>query len=242
MLLDHTAGFPACRPFWEEIAAHDAKAKPADKLLGTRRALAFVKERIADSSLEYEPGTRCVYSDIGFMVLGWVVESVVGKPLDLFLERELYAPLGIAEELFFVRLDDVRARARLERRVFVATERCAWRDKLLAGEVHDPNAWAMGGVAGHAGLFGTADAVWKLVSRLWACHKGRERTFLPGTVARFWTRSKRVRNSTRTLAWDTPDAAESMAGKRFSRMRWAIWASRARRSGSTSAPTPLGLC
>lgn len=217
MLLDHTSGFPASRSFWEDVVAHDAKVHKTQSIMGKPKAVELIKQRVAETTLEYEPGTKCVYSDIGFMVLGWVIEQVVGKPLDVFLQREIYQPLGIDDELFFIRLDDHRARQRLVKRKIAATEQCAWRDKLLQGEVHDPNAWALGGVAGHAGLFGTVEAVWRLCRHLWGSFKGAERTFLSGTVRRFWTRSRRVRGMTQALAWDTPTTNDSSAGKRYSR-------------------------
>lgn len=217
MLLDHTAGFPASRNYHEQIAEHDARAPRHEQWMGKPEGVAQIKKMVADTHLESDPGTKAVYSDVGFMVLGWVIEELTGLPLDQFLLREIYRPLGLEKDLFYIRLDDQRARAQLARRQFAATEQCSWRDKLLQGEVHDPVAWAMGGVAGHAGLFGTAEAVWRLCHHLWASFKGRERTFLAGTVRRFWTRSRRVRNTTRALAWDTPTANDSSAGKRYSR-------------------------
>ena len=217
MLLDHTAGFPATRRYYDELADHDAKVASIEAWMGKPEAVQFIKRRVAETPFEYDPGTKTVYSDLGFLALGWIIEGIVGKPLNLFLERELYRPLGLSDDLFFIPLEDQRFRGRLRRRVFAATEQCSRRDRLLQGEVHDPTAWALGGIAGHAGLFGTVDAVWKLARTLWACYRGFDHTFLSGTVRRFWTRSKRVRNTTRALAWDTPHAHQSAAGKRFSR-------------------------
>lgn len=217
MLLDHSSGFPRSRSYWERVADHDAKVPSSQAMMGKPDAVQFIKEEVAKTTLEADPGTQEIYSDIGFMVLGWVIEGIVGKPLNVFLEREIYRPLGLHEDLFFIPLEDTRFRQRLGRRTFVATEECPWRDRLLQGEVHDRNAYALGGLAGHAGLFGTGDAVWRLVHTLWACANGEDRTFLSGTVRRFWTRSKRIRNTTRALAWDTPSTNDSMAGKRFSR-------------------------
>lgn len=91
------------------------------------------------------------------------------------------------------------------------------RGKLLLGEVHDPMAWHLGGVAGHAGLFGTAGAVWHLAQVLLDCYHGRLNFFHSGALARFWTRSRRPPGTTRTLGWDTPAAFNSAAGSRLSR-------------------------
>lgn len=217
MLLDHTAGFPASRDYWERIAEHDARAHKSEAKMGTPEAVEMIKEAVAETRLEYEPGTKSVYSDMSFMVLGWIIEQITGKPLDEFLLREIYRPMGLHDELFFIRYTDQRVMGRLHKQSFAATEECSWRDKLIQGEVHDRNAWAMGGVAGHAGLFGTVDAVWRLCSILLASYKGEDRAFLAGTVRRFWSRSRRVRGTTQALAWDTPTANQSSAGKRYSR-------------------------
>jgi len=217
MLLDHTSGLPAMRSYWKEVLEHDEGQIASQKVCGTQKAIELVQEMLSKTILEYEPGARTIYSDIGFLILGWIIEGVVGKPLDVFLAREIFQPLGIADDLFFVRLDDPRQRQWLYRRPFVATEECEWREKMIIGEVHDPNAWCVGGVAGHCGLFGTADAVWKLVHAMWSSYRGESREFLGGTVRRFWTRSRRLRDTTRTLAWDTPSSLGSSCGKRFSK-------------------------
>jgi CubicO group peptidase (beta-lactamase class C family) len=216
MLLDHTSGLPSVRSFHEQVAAEDLKPGKQEKVLGTAKAVPLFKQLVADTLLEHEPGTTVQVSDVGFLTLGWVIEHVSQKPLDVFLEREVFRPLGLADNLFFIRHDDPRVRQRLARRVFAATEDCPWRKKLVSGEVQDSNAWALGGVAGHAGLFGTIDAVWTLTKSLWESARGEGRFFLGGTVRRFWTRSKRLRNTTRALAWDTPSASNVTVGKRFS--------------------------
>ncbi len=216
MLLDHTSGLPAVRSFWKDIHDGEAKLHESQKVLGKEKAREVIKHMLADVTMEADPGTKTVYSDVGFIMLGYVIEHITSMPLDVFLEREIYKPLGLQNDLFFVRLDDPNRHKKFGRRVFAATEDCPWRKKVLQGEVHDPNAWAMNGVAGHAGLFGTIDGVYKLMVALWESYKGDGRHFLGGTVKRFWTRSKRLPNTTRALAWDTPTVNNSSAGKRFS--------------------------
>src|SRR5262245_66679275 len=84
------------------------------------------------------------------------------------------------------------------------TERCHWRGKILCGEVHDDNAYAIGGVAGHAGVFANASDVHTIVSRLQACAADRD-DFLPGSIVRtFWQRDATVPDSSWALGWDTP--------------------------------------
>jgi CubicO group peptidase (beta-lactamase class C family) len=159
-----------------------------------------------------------VLSRLNPLLLGWVIEHGVGRPLDDWLMREIYRPLGLHQDLFFVRLDDARQRQRLRGRTFAAgcDDRTGYRGRRLQGEVSDETAWALGGVCGHAGLFGTVDAVFKLVLALWQSYSGFDRFFLGGTVRRFWTRSKRLRDMTRALAWDTPTVREPLCGARFS--------------------------
>jgi len=204
MLLDHTSGWPADVSFWE--CTENAPDKQA-----------AMRAHIASLEFLASPGSETLYSDVGFIVLGWIVEAIVGKPLDVFLEREIYKPLGLASDLFFIRHDDFHTPRKLGRRQIVATEDCPVRKKRISGEVHDPKAWLLGGVAGHAGLFGTVEAVWRLVEMLRLCYRGDEQFFHPGTVRKFFTRSQRLKGTTRTLAWDTPSAKGTLAGDRASR-------------------------
>ena len=217
MLLDHTSGLTLGDDIWQSLREDDKRRHRDAALVGRRTAVPEIQSKVAALPLAAEPGTQTLYSDLNFLLLGWIIEEVVGKPLDVFLESEIYKPHGLADDLFFRRLDETKPRMALAKRQFMATERCPWRNKLLQGEVQDPLAWAIGGVAGHAGLFGTARAVWQLGDLLLNSYHGRVRAFHPGVMARFWTRSKRVANTTRALAWDTPCAQNPSAGKRFAR-------------------------
>jgi len=118
----------------------------------------------------------------------------------------------------FVDLSLLRTR-RLEpvTEMIAPTERCAWRKKLLCGEVDDDNAYAMGGISGHAGLFASAKDLDALLCRLKECyHTGGP--FLPQRIVReFWTRNEMVPDSTWCLGWDTPSPVGSSAGSHFSR-------------------------
>jgi len=130
-LLTHTSGLPAGRDIWR-IAHSPLEARAA--LLST--------------PLDYPPGQRYVYSDLGADVLGLIVEVVAGQTLDQFLERRVFGPLGMSQT-FYRPADSLRYRV-------APTEISPPRGYPLRGEVHDENAFAMGGVAGHAGLFSTA--------------------------------------------------------------------------------------
>ena len=130
-LLTHTSGLPAGRDIWR-IAQTPLEA----------RAL------VLSTSLEGRPGAQYIYSDLGADVLGLIVEVVAGEPLDKFLSRRVFEPLGMNETMFRP-ADSLRSR-------IAPTEVTPPRGYPLRGEVHDENAYALGGVAGHAGLFSTA--------------------------------------------------------------------------------------
>jgi CubicO group peptidase (beta-lactamase class C family) len=126
-LLTHTAGLPAWRKYHSQGLE---KGEIVARVLATER--------------ERPVGSRYVYSDLGFITLGTIVERVTGESLDSFAAREVFTPLGMADTGF---RPDETLRTRL------APTRCPDRARVLAGEVHDGNAASMGGVAGHAGLF-----------------------------------------------------------------------------------------
>jgi len=205
-LLCHASGLPAHRPFWKQVAAA-ASERWAISLLAAREPL------------EYAPGTKSVYSDLGFILLGWLLERATGVRLDVQADRAIFQPLGLASTMF-VNLADAEARARLlANRSVAATERCAMRNRILLGEVDDLNAFAMGGIAGHAGLFGDAADVSALAAALVACWKGGSRT--PPLVDRdvlreFWSPAG-IPGSTWRLGWDGPALHASQAGRRLSR-------------------------
>ena len=107
------------------------------------------KEAAADEPLEREPGGETVYSDIGIMTLAWIMEEVAGQPLDAFLRDRVWSPLGMMETRY-------KPDASLKPRIATTELDTLWRKEMVWGRVHDENADAMGGVAGHAGLFSTA--------------------------------------------------------------------------------------
>ncbi|HXN85288.1 MAG TPA: serine hydrolase, partial [Candidatus Binataceae bacterium] len=99
--------------------------------------------------------------------------------------------------------------------MFAATENCPSRKRLLIGEVDDDNAFAMGGVAGHAGLFAPVRDVDKIAAQLIACYQGRSDFVSQKIIREFWTRDSAVPGSTWALGWDTPSPGRSSSGHRF---------------------------
>lgn len=213
-LLAHSSGLPAWRPFYKKIVQIERKGGRPN-FIATRGARDYVIEEIERARPEQGPGRRAVYSDLGFMLLGAVVEMASGAPLDRVCEERIFRPLSLPS-MTFVDLTRRSAR-RLAPDSVAATEHCPWRKKVLCGEVHDDNAYAMGGVAGHAGLFGNARDVDALLCELVRCYEGRGR-LVPASIAReFWTRDASVPGSTWALGFDSPSPAGSMAGSLFSR-------------------------
>ena len=136
-VLTHTAGLPPLLPGLRDRV----------------HSLAEGVAEIAKVELRSEPGTRRVYSDLGFITLAQIVELIERDTFDAVCAKRIFKPLGLTR-MGFKPSDDWKKNC-------AATEACPWRKKVMVGEVHDENAWAMGGVSGHAGLFGTAGEVGK---------------------------------------------------------------------------------
>jgi CubicO group peptidase (beta-lactamase class C family) len=214
-LLAHCSGLAHWRPFHKEIVRIEKQGRVS--FVSSKGAKEWVYEQVQREKPEYPVGTKSVYSDLGFILLGGVVELLAQIPLDRFVHERIVRPLGLRSTAF-VDLTQLRTR-RIAPVVDVIapTERCPWRGKVLCGEVHDDNAWAMGGVAGHSGLFANAADVDTLAGRLLGCLRGRD-DFVPQEIVReFWTKDGTVEDSTWALGWDTPSAASSSAGGRMSR-------------------------
>lgn len=131
-LLTHRSGLPAGRELWRVARTPEQN-----------------KQAVIETKLRFRPGRSFIYSDLGADVLGWVVESIAGQPLDDFVRERVFEPLGMTNT-YFLPPDSVYDRV-------APTDRSARRGSVVGAQVHDENAYVLGGVAGHAGLFGTAD-------------------------------------------------------------------------------------
>jgi CubicO group peptidase (beta-lactamase class C family) len=205
LLLAHAAGLPAHRPLFKQIPSAPSQ----------RWAIALAA---AHEPLVYEPGGQSVYSDLGFILLGWLLERAAGLRLDVQVERGLVTPLGLTSTTF-VNLADSEARARLlANRTVAATQLCPERNRVVLGEVDDMNAYAMGGIAGHAGLFSSAEDLSRIAGALCAAWRGETGGGVVNrdVIRRFWSPAG-VPGSVWRLGWDGPAASESQAGARLSR-------------------------
>jgi CubicO group peptidase (beta-lactamase class C family) len=213
-LLAHSSGLPAWKPYYEEIV----KGEKAGRInfIASLAAKSYVFQQIHREKPLSAAGQRSLYSDLGFMFLGEVVEEISGSTLDRYCEEKVFKPLGL-RSTSFIDLTQLRTR-RIQpiQEMIAPTENCPWRKKVLCGEVHDDNAYAMGGVAGHAGLFSSARDIHGFLSRLKHCLVEAD-PFLPQSLLKeFLTRDQTVEGSTRALGWDTPSAKDSSSGSYFS--------------------------
>src|ERR1700723_416333 len=192
MLLLHNSGLPAHRDFYKQAKGHDA-----------------VVALVAAEPLIHEPGKQVEYSDLGFILLGEIIERLTGEPLDQFAQGHVFSPLGMSESRF-------NPPASFRAGIAPTENDTDFRKRLLVGEVHDENAWALGGVSGNAGLFSTAgDAAIFAQMILNGGIYGHHRIVSRATVREFATRMN-IGDSARTLGWDVPTPPTSSAGQYFS--------------------------
>jgi CubicO group peptidase (beta-lactamase class C family) len=199
MLLTHRGGMEAGAPLYRQRVCRAEVCR--EGLRGREEYLEAINAR----PLRRAPGTATEYSDWDLILMQLVIESITGQPLDRFLEERVWRPLGMRDTGFaplFVPLSRV-----------AATSADRSRGGLIHGEVHDPNAWAMGGVAGHAGLFSSARDLAVFAQMLLnGGEYGGARILRPETLAR-WT-APQDPGSSRALGWDTP-SGRSSAGRFF---------------------------
>jgi len=188
MLLAHSSGLPAYLRLY-----HSAKGREA--MLAAACA----------APLEADPGARAEYSDIGFIVLGEALARLADEPLDRFCQREVFGPLGMSTTGF-------RPPADWKERILPTVEDRDFRQRVVQGEVHDENASAMGGVAGHAGLFGAAR---DLATFAHVLLEGGRPILRPETISLFTRREASPPGTSRALGWDTP-SSPSQSGQHFS--------------------------
>jgi CubicO group peptidase (beta-lactamase class C family) len=187
MLLAHSSGLPAYEKLFE--FAHSRQ-----ELL--RAAMT--------TPLTAAPGTRAEYSDIGFILLGEVLERLSGEPLDQLAQREIFDPLGLKSACFVPPLE-------MRSQIPPTENDRTFRKRVIRGEVNDENAWVMGGVSGHAGMFAAATDLAIFAECLL---KGGAPLVKSATIALFTRREELPRGSSRALGWDTPSDPSS-SGARF---------------------------
>ena len=158
--------------------------------------------------MNIKPAEKTVYSDLGIITLGKIIEKVTGKSLDIFCKDEIFNPLNM-NSTFFNPNDSLK-------KLCAPTEiDNYWRMKTLQGEVHDETSAMLNGVAGHAGLFSTADDIAKLMSVLLNKGKLNQKQFIKQSTIEFFTK-RYSSESSRALGWDTKSESGSSSGEYFS--------------------------
>jgi serine-type D-Ala-D-Ala carboxypeptidase len=200
-LLTHTSGLPAWRPLY----------------LISREV--GVLQKIADQPLEYKIGERVLYSDLGFITLGFVLESVFELPLQVIVESNIFRPLDLARTFYNPDPSYQKSIAASEAGNKYEEAMCtdpvlsssefSWRTGVVWGQVHDGNAWALGGVAGHAGVFSTAAGTAVLAEQFLS---SRSRLLTPDTCAVFTRNMTEGMNESRSLGWQLAATPDSTAG------------------------------
>lgn len=192
-LLAHSSGFPGYLRLFEQ---HHSPAATLDALMRV--------------PLEAPPGTRAEYSDIGFMLLGRALEVLAGEDLATFFCSQVAAPLQLDTARF-------TPPAELSSQIPPTENDTAFRHRVIQGEVQDENCFALGGVAGHAGLFANASDILRFACCILAegATATGEQLFRPETIRLFATRETRPPGTSRALGWDTPSQPSS-SGRFFS--------------------------
>lgn len=199
-LLGHSSGLPAYRPYYEKLIKHPQN---------TRREC--LKSLVLNEPLVSKPGDTTCYSDLGFMVLGWIVEKISGASLDSFISEKVMKPIGLDAGLFFP-----VSKEQKDNKNYVATENCPWRNETIIGEVHDDNCWAVGGICGHAGLFGNIKSVLAICGALLDQYHERSEhpNYRNDDLKKCLLRQRE--ESSWGLGFDTPSKKDSSSGRYFS--------------------------
>jgi CubicO group peptidase (beta-lactamase class C family) len=214
------SGDPAHRVTLRNLLAHNSGLPGEVELFRTATTPASLFEECLKLPLEAEPGARAEYSDPGFILLGKALEMRMREPLDSWVRREVFGPLGMGATGF--------CPAPALRKSIPPTEEDTWfRHRLIQGEVQDENAWVLGGVAGHAGVFSNIADLLRFAGAIFNTNAGANADAaggnLPGRthllfdpqVLKQFTQRQPPAGSDRALGWDTP-SANSSAGRHFS--------------------------
>jgi serine-type D-Ala-D-Ala carboxypeptidase len=212
-LLAHCAGLAAVSPFYEELQKQNMSTRMG--IMASKGARDMVVNSINRSQLKYAPGTRQFESDNGFILLGELVELLTGLSLEKAAFKYVFRPMGMKSSSY-IDLSILRRRGYSTVEDIIApTESCSWRKKVLCGEVMDDNAWAMGGISGHSGLFTSAIDLHTFAAGMLQSYRGEGEFLQASTVRRFW-RMAETREEQMCYGWDVPRKENSLAGCQFS--------------------------
>jgi beta-N-acetylhexosaminidase len=190
-LLTHTSGLPPFKEYWRTSKGEEDTVR-----------------MIFAEPLEYEPGTKMVYSDLGVILMGEIIQRLTGRTLDDLANQYIFGPLGMHDSMY-------KPPKKLWPTIAPTEFDARFRHRLIQGQVHDENAYAMGGVSGHAGVFSTAPDLAAFCQML--LNGGvyaHQRILRRATIAQF-TAPQELAKDTRTLGWVVPTEGSS-SGHYFS--------------------------
>ena len=190
-LMTHTSGLPPFKEYWRTSTSKQETLR-----------------RIFAEPLEYEPGTKVVYSDLGIILMAEIIQRLTGKPLDVLANENIFGPLGMKRSMY-------NPPKSIWPEIAPTEFDSQLRHRMLQGEVHDENAFAIGGVSGHAGVFSTAPDLAVFCQML--LNGGvyaHQRILKRATIAEF-TAPQPLAQNTRTLGWVVPTEGSS-SGHYFS--------------------------
>lgn len=205
-LLSHTSGLPAWLPLYEKVAA--AETAEGRRLAGTAEGHDRILAEVLSLPLSRDPGSGWEYSDLGYMLLGRAIEVAGFRSLDRLLASIITGPLGMRETRYL----PLAAISECETGQVIPTGWSEVRQREKAGEVDDENAAAMGGVAGHAGLFSTAGDLFLFSREIVRARKGEGRVLSRPSAVGMTTRVARPPGCPRTMGFDTPTPSSSPKG------------------------------
>lgn len=221
-LLNHTSGLPHWQPYYQEIPLHEIASVDARK---------YVLDAVSMEPLMDEIGTRSVYSDLGFILLGELLEDVFYEPIHSLANEVIFKKLGMQNSFFRLITETPFSDEHFESAyvgdeedyanfAFAPTEDCPWRGRVIQGYVHDQNCYAMGGVAGHAGLFSNVMDinifVEELVKSLIEQSNFIEKDIIERFICLNLSYVQPEYKGDFVLGWDRPSKKNSQAGRMFS--------------------------
>ena len=207
-ILSQSSGLSQWHPFFEELE----KANGSHRLgiLNSRSAREYVYASINRSPIKFTPGTKQLYSDLGFMLLGQLIEMLTGVSLERAAQKYVFQPLQLMSSAF-INLEMVKRKGLTPQTDMIApTEFCSWRKREICGEVHDENAWAMGGSAGHSGVFSSAADLHRFASELIFSWHGKSNFVHPEVLKMFWTGAGIAADGSWVYGWDRPSRDNRM--------------------------------
>jgi CubicO group peptidase (beta-lactamase class C family) len=190
-VLNHQSGLLSWKPYYLEASGKEG-----------------IYKKVNNEELECPTGDKSVYSDIDFIILGELLEKITERSIDKLFEEEIAEKIGLNNTFFIPisRKEDFRDRK------FAATEKCPYRDRVIIGEVHDENSYAMGGVSGHAGLFSNAFDIYLFSREIINSYKNNGELLLKDVMDELLST-----DSPWALGWDRPFECYSLPANLFSR-------------------------